>query len=236
MYTILSFFAAIAPGGVIVYWFYRQDQDHPEPKRLLLRVFVLGILSTIPLLCLDYLVTNSMWYLGMPEMLRFIFVSYVMAGFFEEWFKLIIVKKAVYDHDRFDEIMDGIIYTVTASMGFACMENVIYVTGHSWQTAVARGLTAVPLHAFCSGVMGYYLGRAKCASSAKAETFLIRQGFLTAVTVHGTYNFLLFVSPVFGVLYSAVIVLFIYFIYRNLRDMIHRAIEKDRRVKKLKAG
>lgn len=226
----ISLPAAVAPALIILWYFYKQDRAKPEPKRLILRVFFFGILSTIPLILLDMLLTNH-WqiYLKMPGIFYELFAAYVQAGFFEELIKLLVVLLIVYRHRHFDEVTDGIIYTITASLGFACLENVLYVVGKPFALAVARALTAVPFHAVCSGVMGYYIGRARFTRFKSLEVRLILTGFFLSVLIHGTYNFLLFLSPVFGSLYSALIIPVIYLAFKKVQSRIKQAAVLDRR-------
>ncbi len=100
----------------------------------------------------------------------------------------------------FDEVMDGIVYTVVASLGFACFENVMYVMSGGVGVALTRAFTAVPLHAFCSGIMGYYIGMAKFDQANQKKYF--RKGLFIAILTHGLYDFLLLGSPEFAKLWG----------------------------------
>jgi RsiW-degrading membrane proteinase PrsW (M82 family) len=151
-----------------------------------------------------------------------------VAGLCEEYIKLQIVKNYAYCKPSFDEIMDGIVYTSVASMGFACMENILYVMNDAWHTAIARGFTAVPLHAVCSGMMGY-IGRAKFANTKEQEKFLIYKGLWQAVAIHGLYDFLLFISPKVGSIFSVIIVPLIFWTYLRLKSRIRLASETAQR-------
>ena len=91
--------------------------------------------------------------------------------------KLWVVRKYIYPSDYFDEVMDGIVYMVGASLGFACFENILYVLENGLKVAIVRSFTVVPLHAFALGLMGFYLSKAKFATSKKEETALISLDF-----------------------------------------------------------
>lgn len=226
----LSITAAVAPALAILWYFYRQDRAKPEPKRLVLRIFFFGILSTIPVILLDMYLTNHLQiYLHMPGILYELFVAYVQAGFCEELVKLLVVLFFIYRHHRFDEVADGIVYTITASLGFACLENILYVVGKPFAVAVARALTAVPFHAVCSGIMGYYVGRARFTKFKSLEIRLILTGLILSVLIHGTYDFLLFISPVFGSLYSLLIIPIIYLAFKRVKSKIKKAADLDRK-------
>lgn len=229
LYLTVSFVLAAAPALILVRYYYRQDRDRPEPKGLVVRIFLLGIAATFVAVPLELLMSAfQRVFAGFP-LLTALFKAFVVAALVEEYLKLTIVRVFAYRHPRFDEIMDGIVYTVVASLGFACMENILYVMGGSLWTALTRALTAIPLHATASGLMGYYIGRAKFAPSPVAERALINRGLRIAIMVHGTYNFLLFSAPVLGTLALVGILPLIIGAFVALRRRIRGALEEDRR-------
>jgi len=153
------------------------------------------------------------------------FEAFIVAGLCEEYIKLLIIRHYAYYKSSFNGVMDGIIYTVVVSMGFACMENIIYVMNSSWHNAIARGFTAVPLHAVCSGLMGYYIGQAKLAKTKEEEKSLIYKGLWQAVAIHGLYDFLLMYSEAIGTKFSVLIVPLILWTYLRLKNKIRLAGE-----------
>ncbi len=223
----LSIPAAVAPALLILLYFYRQDRLRPEPNWYLLRVFALGMAATYPAIRFDLYLTDIAFYNMVPSLVYEVFVAFIQAGFFEEFMKFLVVMIFVYRHRHFDEVTDGILYTITVSLGFAAVENVLYVVGKPFNVALARALTAVPFHAVCSGVMGYYIGRAKFARIKRMERRMLLTGFVMAALIHGIYNFLLYLSPWFGALYSAVIVPVIYLTFKRLQWHIGHAYRHD---------
>jgi RsiW-degrading membrane proteinase PrsW (M82 family) len=109
------------------------------------------------------------------------------------------------------------------------MENIIYVMGGTIGTALTRAVTAIPLHATASGLMGYNIGRAKFAASPRMERALINRGLRIAIFVHGTYDFLLFAAPVLGTWLLAGLVPLLLGAFLVLRSRIRIALEEDRR-------
>jgi RsiW-degrading membrane proteinase PrsW (M82 family) len=87
----------------------------------------------------------------------------------------------------FNERMDGMVYGAVASLGFAAMENVLYVTLGDLTLAMTRALTAVPCHAFLGAIMGYYVGQARFDS--RNRTRLLATGLLLVILLHGLYDF-----------------------------------------------
>jgi RsiW-degrading membrane proteinase PrsW (M82 family) len=229
MNVLISFLLAAAPAVGILIYYYRQDRAKPEPKGLVLRVFLLGVLSTAVAVPLELLVSTFDAFFARSPLLYYLFKAFIVAALVEEYLKMTVVRLAVYRNVNFDEIMDGVLYTVVASLGFACMENVLYVLGGTLWTALLRAFTAIPLHATASGLMGYYIGRAKFASSEIEERELFRHGLWTAVGFHGSYNFLLFTVPLFGIAPSLGIVPLLLVAFFTLRRRIRAAIAEDRR-------
>ena len=95
----------------------------------------------------------------------------------------------MYTHKAFDEPYDGITYSVMVSMGFATLENILYVAEGGMSTAIMRMFLAVPAHAAFAVIMGYYVGLAKFNPS-KRNIYLIF-GVIGASALHGAYDFAL---------------------------------------------
>ena len=92
--------------------------------------------------------------------------------------------------------MDGIVYSVMVSMGFATLENVMYVLnfaqqGQGLQVGIQRMFLSVPAHASFAVVMGYFVGKAKINTGSKSFMLMLT-GLLIAIFFHGTYDFFLF--------------------------------------------
>ena len=112
--------------------------------------------------------------------------------------KFAAVRAKAYDSPSFNEPMDGIIYGVTASLGFATVENIFYVMGFgAISTAIARAFLSVPSHAAFGGIMGYYLGLAKpfgTEHNKKKERQLIITGLAIAIILHGIFDSIAFTT------------------------------------------
>jgi RsiW-degrading membrane proteinase PrsW (M82 family) len=225
----VSFLLAAAPTLLLVRYYYRQDRERPEPKGLVVRIFLLGVLATFVAIPLELLMSMFQGLFADFPLLTALFKAFVVAALVEEYLKLTIVRVFAYRNPNFDEIMDGVVYTVMASLGFACMENILYVMGGTIGTALTRAVTAIPLHATASGLMGYYIGRAKFAPSAQTERALMNRGLRIAIFVHGTYDFLLFATPVLGTWLLVGLFPLLAGTFLVLRSRIRIAVEEDRR-------
>ncbi len=110
------------------------------------------------------------------------------------------MRLAVYDHEEFDEVVDGIIYAVAAGLGFAAVENLFYSVRFGITVGLFRAFITDLAHASFSGIVGYHLGLAKLHKGN--TTFLLLKGLAVAVGLHGMYDFLIIsrlVPPAFGI-------------------------------------
>ena len=197
MNSLITILAAVIPSAVLVHHFYRQDKRKPEPLDKIIKLFFLGLISLVLVLVperilvifFDQFITNSL--------ANNFLIAFVVAALCEESIKFIIVRKFIYNDDRFDEIKDGIFYTIVVALGFACAENIWYVVNYGIEIIQVRALFAVPLHASASGIMGYYIGKAKFSQSKKEERDNFVKGLCIAIAIHGLYDFVVFVEGSF---------------------------------------
>ena len=179
---------AIAPGLAICLYIVLRDIHNIEPWRYLLGSFLLGMLAIVPAYFIE---TSAGAYL--PHNVGGILISsFIVIALVEELLKFLIVRYYCYTRPSFDEPLDGIVYSVFVSMGFATLENIAYVYQHGYSVVFARMFTSVPAHASFSAIMGYYIGKAKYNKAN--ETKLFRKGILTAVLFHGCYDSFIFLS------------------------------------------
>ncbi|MCP4547481.1 MAG: heme exporter protein CcmD [bacterium] len=175
---------AVIPSLLLLRYFYRRDL-HPEPRGVLLKTFLLGILITVPIIILVSPV-NALLHPAMHPLLYGALVAFLCAAIPEELFKFLVLTRYSARHPAFDEPMDGIVYGATVSLGFATLENILYVAQGGWVTALLRGFTAVPCHACLGAIMGYYIGQARFGRNRRGKMFL---GLFAAILLHGLYDF-----------------------------------------------
>jgi len=135
--------------------------------------------------------------------------------------KFAAVRAKAYDSPSFTEPMDGIVYGVAASLGFATVENMFYVFGiGAISTAIARAFLSVPSHAAFGGIMGFYLGRAKTFEiehNKKKEKLLMITGVTIAVVLHGIFDAMAYsISGFFGFLGLVIVALISWLILTRL--------------------
>lgn len=202
---------AIAPVIVILTYIYYRDKYNKEPFWLLFFLFVAGMFSVLPVLGVGYLSDYFIRYFR--GLYRVAYTAFVQAAFIEEFWKLFFTFVIAWWAKAFDERFDGIVYAVTVSMGFAVVENIMYVTGYGFTTGLLRMITAVPAHAIFGISMGYYLGKAKFD---KPKAIYLILAFIVPWLMHGIYDFLIMAGVPWMVI-AFIAFLIIMYIYGFLR-------------------
>jgi RsiW-degrading membrane proteinase PrsW (M82 family) len=192
---MLNLSLALTPIIIIVIFIYFQDKYEKEPIRFLLLTFFLGAISVIPAIVIETAYEELFNFTRGVNLIRTILYSYIGVGLTEEFCKFIVLRWIIYKNKHFNEPMDGVVYAVMVSMGFAAIENTVYVlTSHDpITTAIYRSLTAVPAHASFAVIMGLYVGLARFSVKRK-RTKLLTYSIVGSAFAHGTYNVFLFVE------------------------------------------
>ncbi|MFC0271576.1 glutamic-type intramembrane protease PrsW [Metabacillus herbersteinensis] len=183
MVAIIS--AGIAPGLALLSYFYLRDQYDSEPIYMVFRSFAFGALLVFPIMFIQYVLEIEFVF---SSSLLHAFFAY---GFLEEFFKWFILFFTIYQHTHFDEHYDGIVYGVSVSLGFATLENILYLFANGVEFAIGRAILPVSSHALLGVIMGYYLGKGKFSSSpSKKRNWLILSLFFP-IFLHGLYDYIL---------------------------------------------
>jgi RsiW-degrading membrane proteinase PrsW (M82 family) len=175
---VYALLVAFIPSSLWLVLFYRRDVWNPEPKRRVIRVFLLGAVSAGPVFLLEQ-------FLPLPPTILHEF--FIRVALVEEAFKLLPVLWIAWRMPDFDEPMDGVIYAVSAALGFAAAENAVYALQHGSLLAIVRGFTSTIVHVSLSGLVGYAIGLARCGRPYR--TLVAVAAFAAAVALHGAYNF-----------------------------------------------
>jgi len=190
MLTLLTAAAAVIPSLLLMWYFHSRDR-FAEPARVVWWVFGLGIVIVIPVVAVAWPLDAAID--GIKDPLAYGLASaFLTAAIPEELFKFLVLWRYPLRHKEFDEPMDGVVYGVVVSLGFATFENVLYVAGSGIATAIVRALTAVPAHAFFGAIMGYHAGRARLETRHRGRWLL--GAIAIPIVAHGLYDF-----PLLGV-------------------------------------
>lgn len=185
MDLVSLFLVSLLPGLFWVWYFHRQDYLEPEPWGLVLRSFILGALMVVPVSIIETPFAQQIE--NPPNLLTLLLLSIFAVGLTEELFKFLAAYFSVYRNREFNEVMDGIIYSVTAGLGFAALENLIYTITYGYQVGLVRAVVTSLAHAGFSGIMGFNFGMARC--NPEHSKYYILKGLIWATLLHGVYDF-----------------------------------------------
>ncbi|MEI8349644.1 MAG: PrsW family glutamic-type intramembrane protease [Candidatus Omnitrophota bacterium] len=197
---------AIAPVIALLLYFYHKDKYEREPLRFLALSFFYGFMITFVAMVVEVALLSFVAAIN-EFVVRIFLQAFVVAALVEEGLKFMVFRALVYRSNEFNEPYDGIVYAVMISLGFATLENILYLLSSYGRfglfgvlnVGVFRALISVPLHAFCGVIMGYYLGLAKFTDSKEHERRYIYAGLGLAIFAHGFFNFFAFSGLIFGV-------------------------------------
>lgn len=221
----LILLAALAPIAILAYYIYRRDKFQKEPVKELLKAFGMGILSVpVSLLISTPLEFAGFYSMETQTLLDAVKLSFLGAAIPEEIAKFLMLWLFVRKSRCFDENVDGIVYASVVSLGFAAVENILYlVTNYeSWiSVGITRALFSVPGHFFFGVLMGYYysLFRFYPAAGRKVKWLVLGAPILA----HGLFDTVLFSVEVLPGLSAALMIAFI-LLCNSLRKRASRSI------------
>lgn len=187
MYIILV--ASLAPVILLMLYIYKKDKYQKEPLPMLLKAFLAGVLAA----ALDILLLTSLRFAEITtfssDLTAALYQAFCLAAMPEEFCKLLLLYLFIWNSKFFDEYYDGIEYAAFVGLGFAGIENIMYVFQGGMGVAVSRALFAVPAHFFFAIIMGYFFSFAKFRPWKKRGYLLL--AYLCPVILHGIYDFVL---------------------------------------------
>jgi len=177
---------ALAPIAILAFYLYFADKHEKEPLGILVKALIAGALTVIPVLLVD---SGLEFFTPSDPNLKVFWNAFIIAALVEEAFKFLALYLITWKNRNFNERFDGIIYAVYVSLGFALIENILYVLQGGLSVGILRALTAVPAHALFGISMGFHYGIAKFEPSKKqAQMFF---AFTIPFILHGLYDYIL---------------------------------------------
>lgn len=210
--------AALLPPLILMWIVDRMDKVEKEPRALLWGLFLRGVLAMFPILVLEVVADQFIDFFYWSPMVYLFLAYFVVPGFIEEGIKYRVLLRRTWNEPNFNYRFDGVVYAVFVSLGFAAVENVMYVLTSGFSTAVARAIFSIPGHAMFGVVMGAGIGRAKWlfdhnqreqAAAARSRAWIL------AAILHGFYDFLL---VGFGWIFYVYFILLLIYVIRLLRQ------------------
>ena len=220
--------AALVPAAFLMVQVYRLDRIEKEPAGLLLKLALFGALSGLAAGAIEGALTRVLDVTLGGSTLRLVLENFLAVALVEEACKRWDVLKFAWNHPAFDYRFDAVVYCVFSALGFAALENILYVAEYGFAVAVSRALLSVPGHCFFAVYMGIYLGQAKMAERAMQRYYIelpdetpgqyLRASLLVPTLLHGFWDFSLSVGGwLMTILFYLFVLAFFIDAYRKLR-------------------
>ena len=217
--------AALAPVAMLLYYIYRKDEFQKEPVKEVLKAFGLGVASVF----VSLMISGPLGALGFyPDLQKTIWdgiaISFFGAAIPEEIAKFLMFWLLVRRNRYFDEHMDGIVYAAAVSLGFAGLENIMYlISSDDWvSTGIARALFSVPGHFFFGILMGYYYSLVRFDPITPSINKFWVLG--APILAHGIFDSILFTTDVVPEVLALVLMIAFIFFCNSLRKQASRRI------------
>lgn len=189
--------AAVIPSIILIILVLKQDKIESEPIGLLIKLFFFGALTTLPAGLLETWGEMGIMAITRDKDMQTLLMFLICVPLVEEGLKYIALA-TTWKHEAFNFTFDGIVYAVIVSLGFATLENILYVMNYmSLQVALVRGILSVPLHCTCGVFMGYFYGMARNHNAHGEHSRSVLERLLALIVplfIHGLYDFALSVD------------------------------------------
>ncbi|MBU6997843.1 MAG: PrsW family intramembrane metalloprotease [Theionarchaea archaeon] len=199
---------AVAPGAFWLWFFWRKDRYEREPASCLIKSFFLGAGMVIPAALLEEIVIHEF---GM--------VDEILVGVIEETLKFLAIYLYMYKKSQFNEVMDGIIYSAAAALGFASLENLFYIYSYGASVMLGRATISTLGHVLFASFWGYALGLKK---STGKNTIPI--GLALSIIAHGIFNTIL-MAPNWYI--NVLVVPLMVVLYRSMSGKMRKSLEQS---------
>jgi len=191
---IIYIFLGVLPSLVWLFYYLKKDL-HPEPKKMIIRIFLWGAFITLPVFFVQVGLTSLIGLVKIDTLAKNLIYWFIIISFSEEFFKYLVVRIKVFNSPNLDEPLDIMLYMVISALGFAAIENVLYLVPTIGQISfekalvidLIRSIGAVFLHTLCSAVIGYSLAISFC--EVKWKRTIALTGIVLATALHGLYDF-----------------------------------------------
>ena len=216
MENYIILLTALLPIVILIYYIYHKDKKSPEPTGQLVKAFLFGVLSVPLSFCMSIPLRQIGAYPAEATTIsESISTAFFGAAIPEEIAKLFMLWLFLRKNRYFDEKMDGIVYAVCVSLGFAALENIMYLFSNVetfLSVGIARAIFAVPGH-FCFGIlMGYYYSFAKFYPKAPEKIKVLI--LVAPIIVHGLYDSILFIINVTPAISGVLLIVFLVFCHK----------------------
>ena len=226
--TFLALALGLLPSIIWLVFFLQEDRLRPEPRGLIIKVFLIGALMIIPAFLFQKYLGPLM---GIYDRSQYNFSLFLVFGGIEEILKFLAAYFVVRKKKEFDEPIDAMVYMITAALGFAAVEDISSaLTGvnqvgefSTLPAVTLRFIGATLLHALASGTVGYFWGKAM-AKTKHHYLKLVLWGIALATLLHATFNYLILKTGPAG--WAILFLIFVaFFIFQDFEKLKHKTIE-----------
>ena len=194
----LYVFFGVLPALVWLSYYLRKDV-HPEPRLMIFKIFLWGSFITLPVFLVQLGFSTLLTGIRLPTFIISLLYWSVVIALTEEFFKYLVVRRKIFNSRDLDEPLDIMLYMIIAALGFAALENILYlfspadnlsfnqVLNNTLIISFIRFIGATFLHTLASGTLGYFL--ALSFYDTKNRIWLFLAGLSIATISHGLYNF-----------------------------------------------
>lgn len=220
----LYILAAILPAVALLIYVYKKDRGDKEPGGLLLKCIAGGLLSTVIAIILEQFGTNLLngSTLAGNSFYYIVADAFLVVALSEEFSKMLFLKWFTWKNPNFNYSFDGLIYSIFVSLGFAALENILYVFNYGLSVALPRAFLSIPGHMTFAVIMGVFYSKAKiCQRQGKHGTGLwLITAWLSATFLHGFYDACAMLGTTEATLVFYAFVIFMYvFAFGTIKKM-----------------
>lgn len=202
---------AVLPIIIFICWICLKDKYEKEPPIKLAKYFILGIIVSILAIFIELYINKFNNFSGFVGL---IYLAFFVTAFTEEGLKAIILIPILLKDKDFNEKLDGIIYSIFLSLGFATIENIIYIMKEKFelsiQLGISRGLISIPSHIMFAITMGYYISKYKFEEDKKKRKIYIACSVIVPILLHGIFDFILMIRYRWSIIFFIVYLVFLW--------------------------
>ncbi len=222
----------LVPSFAWLFFFLKEDV-HPEPKKMIAKVFIWGALSTLLVIIVQLFLQNILQFL---QIKNYSPISFFFFGITEEIFKFLAAYLVIRKSRFFDEPIDAMIYMITAALGFAMVENIavmsnITMLSEAFGVITLRFVGATLLHALSSGLLGYYWARGIILNRSgeinkKTIWIFIFKGIVFATLLHLVFNYLILISKeiiIYPTIFLIIAALLVFWDFERLKGSAQKS-------------
>lgn len=227
---------AIIPSVIFIVFVYKMDKIEKEPLKLLLKLFFFGMISCFPAMIIETFFDGLfLLFMDGGSLTYALFSNFLGVALVEEACKFVFLYIFTWKNKNFNFAFDGIVYAVCVGIGFAFLEDILYLMDGDLSTAIIRALLAIPGHGVYAILMGHYYSQGKMLSNLgnkKGCKSRLIKALLIPIAFHGLYDFCLSVGSfllVLGVLAIEVILYIRAYKTLKLRSRVDRPLPPEHR-------